>query len=58
MNSIWKKTLEKLKSKISDQNFSTWINPINPIKLNGNQLCVEVPNKFIKDWINDNYKKK
>nr|WP_321367799.1 chromosomal replication initiator protein DnaA [uncultured Desulfuromusa sp.] len=57
MNSIWQKTLEKLKSKISEQNFSTWIAPINPIKLSGNQLNVEVPNKFIKDWINDNYKK-
>jgi chromosomal replication initiator protein len=45
-----------LKNKISEQNFTTWIEPINPIKIIGNQLNVEVPNKFIKDWINDNYK--
>jgi chromosomal replication initiator protein len=56
MNLIWSKTLEKLKNKISEQNFTTWIEPINPIKIIGNQLNVEVPNKFIKDWINDNYK--
>jgi chromosomal replication initiator protein len=56
MNLIWIETLEKLKLKISEQNFSTWITPIHPIKIVGNQLNVEVPNKFIKDWINDNYK--
>lgn len=56
MNLIWLETLEKLKLKISEQNFSTWIAPIHPIKIVGNQLNVEVPNKFIKDWINDNYK--
>jgi len=56
MNIIWSKTVEKLKNKISEQNFTTWIEPINPIKMVGNQVNVEVPNKFIKDWINDNYK--
>ena len=56
MKLIWLETLEKLKSKISEQNFATWIEPINPVTMEGNQLNVEVPNKFIKDWINDNYK--
>ncbi|SEA36136.1 chromosomal replication initiator protein DnaA [Desulfuromusa kysingii] len=56
MNSIWNRALDKLKTKISEQNYSTWITPINPVKLSGNQFYVEVPNKFIKDWINDNYK--
>lgn len=56
MKLFWLETLEKLKSKISEQNFATWIEPINPVTMEGNQLNVEVPNKFIKDWINDNYK--
>ncbi|MCD6581321.1 MAG: chromosomal replication initiator protein DnaA, partial [Desulfuromusa sp.] len=56
MESIWPETLEILKSKISEQNISTWIKPIEPIKIMGNTLTVEVPNKFIKDWIVDNYK--
>ncbi len=50
-------TLESLKEKISEQNVSTWIKPINPVKISGNVLTVEVPNKFIKDWVKDNYKK-
>ena len=56
MRNLWTETLEILKSKISEQNISTWIMPINPVKIIGNQLVVEVPNKFIKDWIKDNYK--
>ena len=57
MKSIWSETLEILKTKISEQNISTWIKPIHPVKIVGNNLTVEVPNKFIKDWIKDNYKK-
>ncbi len=56
MKKIWPETLELLKTKISDQNISTWIKPINPVNISGNLLTVEVPNKFIKDWIKDNYK--
>ena len=57
MKNLWLKTLETLKTKISEQNISTWVKPIQPVKIVGNQLTVEVPNKFIKDWVKDNYKK-
>ena len=52
----WAHALNELKSKISDQNISTWIMPIQPVNLSDNKFHVEVPNKFIKDWIKDNYK--
>ena len=57
METVWSEALEVLKSKISEQNISTWIKPIQPVKITGNLLTVEVPNKFIKDWILDNYKR-
>jgi len=57
MKKLWSESLEILKTKISEQNISTWIRPILPVKLTGNTLTIEVPNKFIKDWIKDNYKK-
>ncbi len=56
MKKLWSESLEILKTKISEQNISTWIRPIHPVKLTGNVLTIEVPNKFIKDWIKDNYK--
>ena len=57
MKNIWLEVLEILQSQISEQNFSTWIKPINPLKITGNKLTIEVPNKFIKNWLKDNYKK-
>ncbi len=57
MKNIWSEVLEILQSQISEQNFSTWIKPINPLKITGNKLIIEVPNKFIKNWLKDNYKK-
>ena len=57
MKTLWKKVLERLPDKISTQNIKTWIEPVRPISLNNSTLKLEVPNKFIKDWIKDNYKK-
>lgn len=57
MKKLWQESLEILKTKISEQNISTWIRPIHPVKIDGNILIIEVPNKFIKDWIKNNYKK-
>jgi chromosomal replication initiator protein len=57
MKKIWQDALEILETKISEQNISTWIKPIYPVRLVGNVLTIEVPNKFIKDWIKDNYRK-
>jgi len=54
---IWAQVLDKLRTKISDQNISTWINPVKAINYTDNNFTIEVPNKFIKDWIKDNYKK-
>ena len=54
---IWTETLEKLRTKISEQNLTTWINPINFVEISGDQVILEVPNKFVKDWVKDNYKK-
>ncbi len=51
MKNIWSEVLEILQSQISEQNFSTWIKPINPLKITGNKLIIEVPNKFIKNWL-------
>ncbi|SHJ50248.1 chromosomal replication initiator protein DnaA [Malonomonas rubra DSM 5091] len=57
MKNIWQTTLKKLEKNISPQNFSTWIKPINFISITDDQVNLEVPNKFIKGWIKDNYQK-
>ncbi len=46
-----------LKDKISEQNINTWIKPIVLIEIKNSVIEAEVPNKFIKDWIKENYQK-
>ncbi len=55
MKNIWEKAVDKLKSKISDQNINTWIKPIQTKEISDDHIILEVPNKFIKDWVKENY---
>ena len=55
MEIIWKKTLDSLKQSLTPQQFETWIKPIQFIKLDNNKADLEVPNRFVLDWIKKNY---
>jgi chromosomal replication initiator protein len=35
--------------------FSTWFKPINPVKLEGTILTIQVPSQFFYEWLEDNY---
>lgn len=58
MNEIWKLTLKKIRSQLSEQNYNTWIKPIRFKKIDDDIIKLTVPNKFIKNWIKDNYQSK
>ncbi len=58
MDKIWRATLDRLEQEINSQNFSTWIKPLHFVEIVEDQVNLEVPNKFIKDWLRDNYTKK
>ena len=56
MKKLWEKSLEKIREKTSEQNFNTWIKPIQVLNIEENIINAAVPNKFIKDWLVENYK--
>ena len=55
MDMLWEKSLQIIKEKVSPQNFETWIRPIKMSSLEGNNVTLNVPNKFFKDWLIENY---
>lgn len=55
VNSIWKKTLNQLKNRLTPQSYSTWVNNMQPISIKNNIFYVGVPDQFSKDWLNNNY---
>jgi len=55
MNDTIQKVIASLQTKISGLNYNNWIKPAT-FRLGEDQsLAIEVPNKFIRDWITENY---
>jgi chromosomal replication initiator protein len=52
---VWVKTLEAIKERVGDQTSELWFKPLKPVKLQDQQLTIEVPNRFFKEWIEDHY---
>lgn len=55
MSHLWESVLSGIREKISKQIFDTWFQPIKFLSLDGENIHIEVPNKFFKDWIVDHY---
>ena len=58
MSELWAKTLADIRDQIGAQNFETWIAPIRFVSRNKNDLVLDVPNKFFRDWLTEHYANK
>jgi chromosomal replication initiator protein len=54
-NDVWLSSLDHLREQLPVQVFDTWLKPIHLISANVNHIELEVPNKFFRDWVNENY---
>ncbi len=52
---IWKNCLEYIKKLISNQSFSTWFEPIKPLKIENDVLTIQVPSQFFYEWLEEHY---
>jgi chromosomal replication initiator protein len=55
MPELWTQALAEIKERIGRQNYETWIKPIGFISRNKNEICLDVPNKFFRDWLTEHY---
>jgi chromosomal replication initiator protein len=55
MNRLWQETLAHLEQTLNPQHFSTWIKPIRFVRVEKDVIQLEVPNRFVRDWIRDHY---
>ncbi|MEQ9302350.1 MAG: chromosomal replication initiator protein DnaA [Marinoscillum sp.] len=51
----WDKCLLFIRERIPAQSFSTWFEPIVPIKLQNEVLTIQVPSQFFYEWLEENY---
>lgn len=53
---FWNEVVTALKNNLSKESFELWVKPIKVISFVDNLLELEVPSRFFKDKIEDNYK--
>jgi len=54
---IWKKCVASLQDELPQQQFTTWIRPlqVNHDASAENCLCILAPNRFVMDWVSNKY---
>lgn len=55
MGELWQEALANLKERVGKQNFETWIKPLHFISRSKDEICLEVPNKFFRDWLTEHF---
>jgi chromosomal replication initiator protein len=55
MQELWQKALVQLREQLGNQNFETWIRPIRVRDSTGDEINLEVPNKFFRDWLAEHF---
>lgn len=55
MHNLWEHALQDLRSRLSSENFDTWLAAVELDRAEGATLCLRVPNKFYADWISTHY---
>lgn len=55
LNKIWQEILKFIKHKVGESSFNLWFSPIKLLGIKGNEVLIEIPNRFFQDWIEDNF---
>lgn len=55
IDKIWQKILEVILKRVGASTFELWFSPMKLIKIKNSEATVEVPNRFFRDWIEDNF---
>ena len=55
MGDLWAEALTEIKERIGKQNYDTWIKPVRYASKAKNEIVLDVPNKFFRDWLTEHY---
>jgi chromosomal replication initiator protein len=55
MDALWQRALPELREELGKQNFETWVKPIRFSEQKGNEVRLDVPSKFFRDWLMDHF---
>ena len=56
LTEIWERCVDQLRAELPEQQFNTWIRPLQLPSDSSGSLRLIAPNRFISDWVNDKYR--
>ena len=54
---FWSQILESIQNEVGNRDFNSFFKDIELREITDNSLSIVFPNRFVKDWINDNHPK-
>jgi chromosomal replication initiator protein len=51
----WYRVCSRLKAEIGDTAFENWVKPMKAVGLDGSEVTLSVPSRFMRDWVVANY---
>lgn len=55
IDEIWEKSLSLIEKKTGSNTVDLWFRPIRLLSIKDRQAIIGIPNRFFRDWIEDNY---
>lgn len=52
---VWRDCLSFIEDNLSVSSFTTWFEPIIPVKLKNKVLTIQVPSQFFYEWLEEHY---
>lgn len=54
-SAVWNTCLQTIRERVDAQSFRTWFEPIRSVKLNSNELTIQVPHRLFYEWLEEHY---
>ena len=52
---LWTEAVDRLRSRVSPQNYDTWLRPIEVSSWEGETLRLRAPNSFVRVWFESHF---
>ncbi|MEL6273833.1 MAG: chromosomal replication initiator protein DnaA [Bacteroidota bacterium] len=54
-STVWNTCLKSIRERVDAQSFRTWFEPIRSVKLQSNELTIQVPHRLFYEWLEEHY---
>ena len=55
VTSVWDDALRSIEGRVKPHNYDLWLRPIRCTAIDSGQIRLQAPNRYIKEWFEDNY---